>query len=267
MPTHIIDTGTQSISGNVIIQGLSSTSNLQEWNNSNGTTLMTVTSAGNVGIGTTTPNQKLIVVGTGRFVNNSATTGSVVSISGAATTGSLLNVQGSAGNGGSIFTAYTTAGVGLRIAESGQMFAGTTASFSGGPATISLGGGSNTNIIRSSNSTAAATSTDIVLQGGTVDRTAGNLFQVRNNTVPVMTITALTSAGNVGIGTIAPKEKLTVVGNISGTSIIYAAGGNSDNWNNTYTTFSANSGTYLVAGSGSGSTDNASTIIGLAIFI
>jgi len=46
MPIHIIDTGTQSISGNVIIQGLSSTQNLQQWNNSSGTTLMTVTSAG-----------------------------------------------------------------------------------------------------------------------------------------------------------------------------------------------------------------------------
>ena len=63
MPTHIIDTGTQSISGSVTIQALSSTQNIQQWKNTAGSTLMTVTSAGNVGIGTATPNEKLTVSG------------------------------------------------------------------------------------------------------------------------------------------------------------------------------------------------------------
>jgi len=210
MPIHIIDTGTQSITGDVIVQGLSSTQNLQQWRNTSGSTLMAITSAGNVGIGTTTP----ISVGTG----------SVLAISGTATTGSLLAVQGSAASSGSIFTAYTAGLVGLRVSEAGSIFAGPTVNFTGGSATMTLGGNTNTNIIQSGNGTAASTSTDIVLKGGSVDRTAGNLFQVRNNTIPVMTITALTSAGNVGIGTITPNEKLTVSGNISASGTITVSG-------------------------------------------
>lgn len=154
--------------------------------------------------------------------NTSIGTGVGANITGTATSGTLLRVQGTAGSGGSIFTAYNASNVGLRIAESGQMFAAASASFSGGPATISLGGNNNTNVIRSSNSTAAATSTDIVLQGGTVDRTAGNLFQVRNNTNSVITVTAVTGGGNVGIGTTTPSEKLSVSGNVSVTGSISA---------------------------------------------
>jgi fibronectin-binding autotransporter adhesin len=38
---------------------------------------------------------------------------------------------------------------------------------------------------------------------------------------------------NVGIGTTTPNEKLTVVGNVSATGIVYASGGNSTNWDAT----------------------------------
>jgi len=48
-------------------------------------------------------------------------------------------------------------------------------------------------------------------------------------------------AGNVGIGTTAPAEKLTVNGAISSNSTITAKGGNSNNWNSNYTTTNANS--------------------------
>jgi hypothetical protein len=54
--------------------------------------------------------------------------------------------------------------------------------------------------------------------------------------------------------------ELTVTGKISSTDTIYAQGGNSVNWNNTHTTYSTNSSTYLQA-------NDSSTIIGLAIFI
>ena len=54
MPTHIIDTGSQSISGDVTIQGLSSTQNLQQWKNTTGSSLTTITSAGNITIGSYT---------------------------------------------------------------------------------------------------------------------------------------------------------------------------------------------------------------------
>jgi hypothetical protein len=47
--------------------------------------------------------------------------------------------------------------------------------------------------------------------------------------------------GFVGLGTATPNERLTVVGNISSTAVIYALGGNSNLWNSTYTTVNANS--------------------------
>jgi hypothetical protein len=40
----------------------------------------------------------------------------------------------------------------------------------------------------------------------------------------------VTASGNVGIGTDTPNEKLTIVGNISSTSVVYASGGNSNLW-------------------------------------
>ena len=53
----------------------------------------------------------------------------------------------------------------------------------------------------------------------------------------------ITSGGNVGIGTVTPDEKLTVVGNIYSTETIYASCGNSSDWCSVYTTVCANSAT------------------------
>ena len=51
---------------------------------------------------------------------------------------------------------------------------------------------------------------------------------------PMMT---LEGNGNVGIGTGTPNEKLTVSGNISATGVLYASGGNSNQWNANATLF------------------------------
>jgi hypothetical protein len=53
----------------------------------------------------------------------------------------------------------------------------------------------------------------------------------------------LLSGGNLGIGTVLPSEKLTVIGNISATHVIYASGGNSQIWNHAY-----NNGVFAVSG-------------------
>ena len=45
----------------------------------------------------------------------------------------------------------------------------------------------------------------------------------------------IADTGSVGIGTQLPGEKLSVVGNISASGIIYAGIGNSDEWNSSYT--------------------------------
>lgn len=49
--------------------------------------------------------------------------------------------------------------------------------------------------------------------------------------------------GNVGIGTNAPTEKLTVSGNVSAGGVITATGGDSNKWNSAYTTVQNNSST------------------------
>jgi hypothetical protein len=48
----------------------------------------------------------------------------------------------------------------------------------------------------------------------------------------------------VGIGTLTPNEALTVVGNVSSTGVVYASGGNSDQWNSAYSTVQSNSADY-----------------------
>ena len=82
------------------------------------------------------------------------------------------------------------------------------------------------------------------LSGGTI---TGNLsvngdFEVGHN-VAISTIYAESSL--VGINTETPNEELTVFGDISATNIIYAYGGNSNMWNEVYTSYSTNSSTFI----------------------
>jgi hypothetical protein len=56
-------------------------------------------------------------------------------------------------------------------------------------------------------------------------------------------VTLFVSSGIVGINTEFPNHSLTVVGNISSSSIIYSDNGNSNQWNSVYTTVQAKSAT------------------------
>ena len=59
------------------------------------------------------------------------------------------------------------------------------------------------------------------------------------------TILATGSDPRIGIGMTAPGEALTVSGNISASGIVYALGGSSTVWNQTYSDVSANSATWV----------------------
>jgi hypothetical protein len=92
-----------------------------------------------------------------------------------------------------------------------------------------------------------------ISQGG-----PGAAIKVQNNgSGPLF---ALVGNGNAGIGTDTPNEKLTVVGNISSTGILYGAGGNSNIWNSAYTTVYSNSAGWAsaisIVAAGSGKWDS-----------
>ena len=55
----------------------------------------------------------------------------------------------------------------------------------------------------------------------------------------------IADTGSVGIGTQSPNEKLSVIGNISASGIVYANLGNSNNWNSSYTFTNSNSALIL----------------------
>lgn len=81
------------------------------------------------------------------------------------------------------------------------------------------------------------------LSGGTV---TGNLsvegsFEVGTNAVA----TIYAEGTLVGINTETPNEELTVVGDISSSSVIYASGGNSNIWNESYSLIQSNSASWV----------------------
>jgi len=70
-----------------------------------------------------------------------------------------------------------------------------------------------------------------------------NTFGISSQFAPAVGIPAVSinRSGRVGIGIDTPSENLTVAGNISATGIIYATGGNSDQWNSNRSTTNSNS--------------------------
>lgn len=76
---------------------------------------------------------------------------------------------------------------------------------------------------------------------------AGFALRVEDETSPDNNSFIVDSLGNVGIGlssaSAIASNKLTIVGSISSTGIIYASGGNSDIWNSVYNAVQSNSAT------------------------
>jgi len=68
-----------------------------------------------------------------------------------------------------------------------------------------------------------------------------SFYDLSPTPVEVLHVGASVGIPGVGIYTSTPNKELTVVGEISATKTIYASGGNSNNWNNTYTSVQSNS--------------------------
>ena len=237
-----------------------------------GNTRMTVTSAGNVGIGVTNPVYNLTIQTADTSAYSYSSIGILKHSSSAADGRSALTFAGDFGNSFRISqNGYTTTGTNtpnhaafLELFNQNGLFIGTGqvqdlyAQFSTAIekrfsiySTLNV---SLTNYERLSfkpqsggafliMSEAAGTGSyrDIEIQNGGSTRID------------------ITSGGNIGIGNTTPNERLTVSGNISSSNVVYALGGNSDLWNNTYTTVTTSSANYILDG---GNTKGANLLVG-----
>jgi len=118
------------------------------------------------------------------------------------------------------------AGVGTRIDFTGNIFTGVSA---------------NQNVTVGYVGTEKINGTDTDLSSNLVLGTADS------NSISASNKMLISPTGNVLIGTgstVGLNSKLTVLGTISSTGVIFTTGGNSNNWNSTYTSLNTNSAKY-----------------------
>ena len=231
-------------SGNTRVSHLSSSGSLIFYTNNS--EKMRVNELGNIGIGTSTPNEILTVVGnlsaSGTFNNITIGRGknSIVNNSGIGT-GALNNITTGDNNTALGVNALYSDTIGnnnisigndslkLNTTGSQNIAIGTGALLSNttGSQNIYIGINSNSSRVSSTNEMAIGY----------------NVVGIGDNTIVLGNSSILTTRlqGNVGVGTNNPNEKLTVSGNISASGNVYDSLGNSANWNSVYTTVSASS--------------------------
>ena len=276
-----------------------------------GTTRMSVTSAGNIGIGTTTPNERLTVSGSISATGSASISSLNISVPTRNT--NIITLRDQIGNADATF--YFTNPIGspadLNINAGRVIFPNyairvnriegtggnnidlTTSNMDlvpNGNGRLSTGSSGQASYLRFgkitsyiSNAFDTSLYAALVLQGskrfaawqledGTIKGTiendgairlfnsssefgytqwSGNTFQIgtsstgggQNRDIVFQTVgttrMSVTSAGNIGIGTTTPNERLTVVGTVSTSSH-----GDSSQWNSAYTTVQANSASW-----------------------
>ncbi len=232
--------------------------------------------SGNVGIGTSTPNEKLTVVGNISALDITAVGN--ISASNITTTGSISSsssifateFQAHGSNGFTFFSPDIGSDTGMFNTSSGVLSLRANNS-----ETVRISAGNNVNVIGLGNFPAGeAPKARLHLRDGAIMPSVGNSaaygiqfpadpalgggdgawirYYVRSGEDYNLEIgidndspdnIVLMPSGNLGIGTTTPNQKLTVVGNISATGSITTLGGNSTSWNTTYTTVNSNSAT------------------------
>jgi hypothetical protein len=249
---------------------------------------ITVTTSGNVGIGTITPNANLTVVGVISSTNivyasggnsnlwnsayatvnsisaNGATTYTTVNANSASWSSAYTAVAPNSASWNSVYSAYNTNSANIvdliqnsstqgRIEYSTLPTGILTVDLSnlgqgGSPQFTNLtvtGNLSVTGDFTYLNTSVSVTSALSVVNAGT----GPALYIKQSGNTPIAYFLDADGTGDiifenngfVGLGTASPNNRLTVVGVISSTNIIYASGGNSDLWNSTYTSVNANS--------------------------
>ena len=195
---------------------------------------MALTTGGNVGIGTTSPEAKLHLNGGSLRIDNSVgLTANIILTEGSGDEDILLEYDGTGFGSGNYFSIHSNVsswvgkGLGFNyIPSNGRVGIGTTSPDTklevigdialGGTSTgpllkaIKNGGTTYDNIIYYNNQVA---NNDLYL-----GRDSSNIILRTNNSERMR----ITSGGNVGIGTTSPAEKLHVVGNIKATGDVVA---------------------------------------------
>jgi hypothetical protein len=196
------------------------------------TTQMTVTAAGNVGIGTSAPGAKFQVIGSttvGGYANVAAAFGAGVSSE--LYVGSLNGNNPYIGSGGAFPLSFNTNGAErMRIDSSGNLLVGTTSQIAAAKLTIQANGaylalsttGAGFSLIRGLDNTTERWSIGQIGFGGT----DGMAFYIGAANTEAMRINA---SGNVGIGTVSPGTyNLNVAGALRAGNSIDFGNANAD---------------------------------------
>jgi hypothetical protein len=202
--------------------------------------ILNITSAGNVGIGTTSPSHKLQVVGAGTFASTTTTVGVNVGLY-LSTGGSTSNYNGILFQGVSITDMYLgrAAGAGVddliirgaselvRFKANGNVGIGTTTP----SASLHVQSGSTKVFLSNTDFASGSTGSGLILNTGAQSgNTYSQIYAFQNGNASYANL--VVPGGNVGIGTTSPVAKLQIgngtsnASNRSSVAILSADGGN-----------------------------------------